>query len=151
MGILARTMLNTSIRKEVIEDYILFIDSRALGMKGASGLVVRAAYKGFKKISPAIMEEAVSGLLDPFMEILDSYYEEYLAAAGPKESFDKWLQPKADGVAQRLLAVTDGVAKNSGHKMLYSLYMPVRKIAEKPVIEAVPGMARVALVHMGAS
>ncbi|MDI6795788.1 MAG: hypothetical protein QMD09_02535 [Desulfatibacillaceae bacterium] len=148
MGILAQTMLDPSIRKDVIADYILFIDSRASGMKGASGLVVRTAYKGFKKISPSIMEEAVSGLLEPFMEILDSFHEEYLAAAGPKESFDRWLHPRADAVAQKLLAVTDGVAKNSGHRMLASLYAPVRKIAEKPVIEAVPGMALVALARM---
>jgi len=143
-------MLEPAIRREVVADYILFINSRTSELKGPSGLVVRAAYSGFKKIHPAIMEEAVEGLLEPFMEILDSFHEAFLES-GAGEGFEQWLQARAEDVALRLLAVTDEVAATSGHKMLAGLYAPVRKMAKKPVAAAVPGMARVALARMEAA
>ncbi len=94
-------------RGAVVEDACRVLDQEVSDKSGLGGLAIKAAYGVIKGIKPGFVREVVDGLLDEFLKSLEPFYQDALAR-GAKPSVV--LQSNASGVADALLAVTDGKA-----------------------------------------
>lgn len=134
-------MLSDEHKNGVIDDYTRFIHETV----AERGFAVRTAYAAFRKMKHGHVEESVELLLPGFMEVLDRYYEDFLADGGDDpEAFSGWIRPRAGEVAADLLDITDTVMADSGKPGIQKLYGMIRGMAHRHVTEAVPGMAEVA-------
>jgi len=150
MGILLDTLLQESKRPVVVKDCVSLVDSEVAAKTGMTGMIVKTGYKAFKAIKPTIVETAVETLLNDFAKVLDKHYDTYLAAYPDKsKSFDQWAAPRDKEMANDLLGVTDDIMNRSSKVAIKKIYSSLRHIAEKNVAEAVPGIGRLVVKHLG--
>ncbi len=149
MGILKDIMLEPAKRPEIIKDCSRLVDSEVAAKRGLVGLMVKGGYKAFKAIKTGIVESAVDHLLDDFTVVLDKHYDKYLADEPSKvTSFDRWSQKRDAMMANDLLSVTDDIMDRSNKKALKKIYHGLRKVAQRNVAEAIPGVGRLVMKHM---
>ncbi len=148
MGVAKDKLLDENTRPSVVEDGVRLVDSEVAAKKGITGVLIKGGYKGFKKLKPGIMNEAVNGLLDKFVDIIDRHYSEYLEEVPDKStSFGTWAQRRDARIADDMLSITDNYMNKSSIKVLTKIYYGMRKIGEKSVIQAIPGMSKLVMKY----
>jgi hypothetical protein len=150
MGVVKDKMLQSDLRPTVIADCVQLIEDEVNSKKGVSGMLIKGGFKAFKKFRPSMVTEAVDHLLDKFAEILDRVYTDY-QKEGPDKSvpFDKWATNRDTWVANEMLSITDDIVGKSNKNMVKKIYGGMRKVAEKNTAQAVPGVARLIIKHVG--
>ena len=146
MGALKDKLLEPAVRPVVITDCAQLVDSEVASKSGISGAIVKTGYKAFKAVKPTIVKDAVEHLLDDFVSVLDRYYDEFKSAGAT--SFESWVKPKDTKLADDLLKITDDIMNRSNKTAIKKIYGGLRKIAEKNVAQAVPGISRLVEKHM---
>ena len=146
MGALKDKLLEPAVRPVVITDCAQLVDSEVASKSGISGAIVKTGYKAFKAVKPTIVKDAVEHLLDDFVGVLDRYYDEFKSAGAT--SFESWAKPKDTKLADDLLKITDDIMNRSNKTAIKKIYGGLRKIAEKNVAQAVPGISRLVEKHM---
>lgn len=135
-------------RSAVIRDAVELIDAEVQRKSGLSGMALKAGYGVVKKLKNGTMiEDAVNHLLDDFTNALSPLYDSYLAQDAVK-TFEGFLPAQGKQGADALLAITDGKASRSDHKIIRSTYEKLRGQAEKHVIDALPGVGRLIDKHL---
>ncbi len=148
MGVAKDILLDESKRPAVVEDGVKLVDSEVAAKKGVSGMLIKGGYKGFKKLKPGIMNEAVNGLLDKFVDIIDRHYSAYLEEVPDKSTpFSSWAQKRDSRIADDMLSITDDYMNRSNIKVLTKIYYGMRKIGEKSVKQAVPGISKLVMKY----
>lgn len=137
-------------RKQVVRDAELLLDAEVDSKGGLSGLAIKGAFKVVKSFRPGIIPDVVDGLLDDFADRLDPFYQAH-ATQGAGRTLVDYLGGRKGEVADALLAITDGRARNTRHTALKSAYEKLRPEGKKHVEAAVPGVARLIEKHARAA
>jgi hypothetical protein len=125
-------------RGAVIDDALRVLDAEVDSKGGLSGIAIKTAYKIVKGISPDFLQKTVDHLLNDFLNALDPLYQE----AVQKGTDPKQLLLQNPGrVADALLAITDGRARNANNPAVKKTYEKLRDGAKKHVEAAVPRLA----------
>jgi len=140
-----RELLTTADKRNaVIRDALAVLDSEVDSKGGFSGIAIKGAYKVVKGVSPSFIREAVDGLLDPFLGVLDPLYQ---------EAAQKGISPKDHLIANKsrtadaLLSITDGKAARAKNQAVKKLYEKLRGMAKEHVEAAVPRLGDLIVKH----
>jgi hypothetical protein len=127
----------------IVKDCCALVDEEVSAKGGLSGLAVKAGYKAVKGIKPGFIAEVVDKLLPEFAAAMDPIWEE----AKTKGDAVGHFTASKSRVAEALLAVTDGKAKNAKSAVVRSTYDTLRGSAKKNVEEAVPRLGKLLDKH----
>jgi hypothetical protein len=142
---LVETLADPAKHDPVIADCCTLIDEEVAAKSGISGLVVKGGYAAVKGIKPGFIREVVEKLLPEFAEKLDPIWAEG-RKSGDAEGH---MVRQKSRVADELLSVTDGKAKNAKSSLVRGTYDKLRGSAKKNVEEAVPRLAKLLGKHAG--
>ncbi|MBF0118779.1 MAG: hypothetical protein HQK79_08080 [Desulfobacterales bacterium] len=144
MGAFRDALLSDVNRQNLIASCVNLIESEVSGKKGASGIMIRAAYKAFKSIKPKIVEKGVLYILDDFTYVLEQQYSLYLYNETSNISgFDEWLIQRSIFIAEDMLKITDNIIEKSNKIVLKKIYGKLRDIASQNVALAMPKIAEI--------
>jgi hypothetical protein len=130
----------------IIADCCTLVDEEVSAKSGLSGFAVKAGYAAVKGIQPGFIKQVVEKLLPEFAAQLDPIWEEGRTETdGPAGH----LTRNRSKVADALLSVTDGKAKNAKSAVVRGTYEKLRGSAKKNVEEAVPRLGRLLQKHVG--
>jgi hypothetical protein len=131
-----RELLGTGDKRPaLIDDSLRVLEAEVDDKSGLSGIAIKTAFKLVKGISPGFLRQVVDHLLDDFLNALDPLYQEAVAKnVSPRAH----LQSNPGRVADALLAITDGRARNSRNQLVKGTYEKLRGQAKKHVEAAVP-------------
>lgn len=146
MSSLADLLKSPAKRKAVIDDCTRLVDDEVSAKSGLSGLAIKGGYAVVKAIKPGIVRDAVDHLIDEFVEKLAPYWTDFQGSGGGK-TFGAFLDPKKTEVANALLEVTDGKARNAKNGTIKKAYDKLRPTGVKNVEQAVPGIAEIIQKH----
>ena len=138
---LTTTLLDPARQPAVVADFASVVEAEVGDKSGLSGTVIKGAYAGVKKISPNLVESALTKLLPQFVAALEPFWAEF-AAAGTGD-FGQFLGARGDAVGDALLAVTDARAESTSQPTLRKLYQGVRGKAKENVVASLPRVGAV--------
>lgn len=141
---LSTYLTDPSARPSVVADACALVDDEVLRASGISGMAVRSAYRVLMGIRPGILPAAVDGLLDPFADQLDPFYQQHVTSGRP---LGEILAEQRTSMADALLSITDERAERTSQATLRRSYRRVRGSARGYVEEAAPGIARLIDAH----
>jgi len=147
MATLAEVLLAPSNRAAVIRDCVRVLESEVDRKSGLSGLAIKAGFKALKAVKPGMVEHAMDGLLDEFVQKLEPVHSEYLAT-NKSLPLEKFLANNSARIANVLLGITDQRAQRSEHGMVRSTYEKLRPMAGRQIEEAMPAVAGLLKKHM---
>lgn len=131
-------------RPIVVADACALVDDEVSRASGISGMAVRSAYRVLMGIRPGILPAAVDGLLDPFADQLDPFYQQAVTSGRPLAEI---LAEQRTSMADALLSITDDRAERTSQATLRRAYRRVRGSARGYVEEAAPGIAGLIVAH----
>ena len=131
-------------RSAVIADACQVLDAEVADKSGLSGIAIKGAYKIVQGVRPGFVRDAVSNLLDDFLDAVDPVYQE---AAAKKLPAGAYLQQNSTRVAQAMLAVTDARAARIDSQAVKKTYEKLRPMAQKQVESAAPRLASLLEKH----
>ena len=133
-------------RTTVIDGCVSLVDGEVSAKKGVSGFAIKGAYKTVKAIKPGFVRGTVDSLLDPWLERLQPFHDEWRDSGSG--TFTAFLSARADDVAEAMLSVTDEAAQNTKHKTAGKLYGKLRGSAKTNVSGAVPQLGALSEPHL---
>lgn len=131
-------------RPLVVADACALIDRQVAGLSGVSGLAIRSAYRVVSGVRPGMVATAVDGLLAPFADQLDPYYQEHVSTGIPLADI---LVDRRTSMADALLSITDDRARRTSNRTVQRAYKGVRGTARQHVEAAAPGIADLITAH----
>lgn len=142
-------ILNAEGKKQsVVDDCVALIDAEVGDKGGISGLALKAGYGAVKGIKPGFVRNVVNDLLPEFAQALDPFYQE---AVEKKKKPSEHFVANSSRVADALLSITDGKAKNAKSGVVRSTYDKLRSTAKKNVEQALPRLGKLVEKHAPAS
>lgn len=145
---LSTYLTDPSARPNVVADACALVDDEVSRASGIPGMAVRSAYRVLMGIRPGILPTAVDGLLDPFADQLDPFYQQHVASGRPLAEI---LTEQRASMADALLSITDDRAERTSQATLRRAYRRVRGSARGYVEGAAPGIAVLIDAHTPAS
>jgi hypothetical protein len=133
-----------NVRPVVVADACTLIDDEVRRTSGISGMAIRSAYRVLTGIRPGMVPSAVDGLLDPFADQLDPFYQQHVATGQPLVDI---LTAQRTSMAEALLAITDDRSERTSQVTLRRAYQRVRGSARGYVEAAAPGIATLIDAH----
>ncbi|MGB8021996.1 MAG: hypothetical protein WCF04_12265 [Candidatus Nanopelagicales bacterium] len=131
-------------REGVVRDACELIDAEVSRGSGLSGLAVKSAYRLVRSIRPGMIAAAVDGLLQPFADQLDPFFQEHRTTGKP---LDQVLVAERTSMADALLSITDDRVERSSHAAARRAYQQLRSTARLHVEAAAPGIAELITSH----
>jgi hypothetical protein len=131
-------------RPAVVADACTLLDREVARTSGLSGMAIRSAYRILTGIRPGMVPSAVDGLLDPFADQLDPFYQQRVATGEPLSDI---LTAQRTSMAEALLSITDDRAERTSQVTLRRAYQRVRGSARGYVEAAAPGIAALIDAH----
>ena len=113
--------------------------------KGIRGLAIKTAFNTVKAIKPGIITEVCEGLVDKFVDQLESIYSEFLVTQS--SDIATYIGGRSEHVADALLLITDRQAEKSRNRVLVKAYGALRPQGKKLVIAAVPRVGAMLQKH----
>jgi hypothetical protein len=144
---LRETLLAPDKRSRVVQDTVRLVEQEVSAKGGLSGVAIKAGYKAVSNLKPTLIQEAVDGLIDLFVEHLEPFFADWRDNPAGK-TFGQALSSRAGEVANALLAVTDQRADHAQHATLKKVYQKLRPYGEKNVVAAVPGLGSMMDKHI---
>ena len=141
---LVDVLTDASKKPQIIKDCCTLIDEEVKDKGGISGLAIKAGYGAVKGIKPGFVEGAVEDLLPEFAKALDPLYADAKAQNKP---IGDYFSSNADRVADALLSITDGKAKNAKSGVVKGTYEKLRPTAKKRVEQAIPRLGKLIEKH----
>lgn len=133
-----------SARPAVIADACALIDDEVDRASGLSAMAIRSAYRVLTGVRPGTVPRAVDGLLDPFADRLDPFYQEHVTTGRPLAEV---LVRQRTSMADALLSITDDRAARTSQVTVRRAYQRVRGSARRYVEAAAPGIAELIAAH----
>ena len=144
MTSLSDTLTAPGKKDAVVDDCLALIDAEVADKGGISGLALKAGYSAVKGIKPGFIRNVVTDLLPEFADALDPFYKEALEQK--KKPSEHFVQ-NGPRVADALLSITDGKAKNAKSGVVRSTYDKLRGTAKKNVEAAIPRLGKLVEKH----
>ena len=136
------------VRPEVVADACTLLEDEVRRTSGISGMAIRSAYRVLTGIRPGMVPSAVDGLLDPFADQLDPFYQQHVTTGVPLADI---LTSQRTSMAEALLSITDDRAERTSQVTLRRAYQRVRRSARGYVEAAAPGIAGLIDAHTPAA
>jgi hypothetical protein len=130
-------------KARIVSDCATMIDEEVASKSGFTSVPLKVGYKAVKGIKPGFIKHVLEQLLPEFAVKVDPLWAEGVTAGDPV----KFFQDKRARVADALLSVTDGKAKNAKSGLVRSTYDSLRGTAKKHVEEAVPRLSKILEKH----
>lgn len=146
MPTLTESLTDPSKKTTVVDDCCKLIDEEVADKSGISGLAIKAGYGAVKGIKPGFVRHVVEDLLPEFAKALEPIHAEGAAQGKPASSH---FVANAGRVADALLGITDGKAKNAKSGVVKGTYEKLRPTAKKHVEQAVPRLGKLIEKHAG--
>ena len=134
---IAEQLLKSPNREALVADATIILDAEVAGKSGLSGKFVKVAFRGVKSVRPGFVPHAIDDLLNDFVRQIEPFYEEW-KSSGDSRSCRDYFVARAVDVAEALLAITDGRAKNSQNRGLVKAYSKLRPKGREHVVAAMP-------------
>ena len=144
MAHLSEHLTAPGARPAVVADACALVDREVGRTSGVSGLAIRSAYRVLTGVRPGMVAHTVDGLLAPFADQLDPFYQEHLATGEPLSDL---LVAQRTSMADALLSITDDRADRTTNRTLRRAYQRVRGSARQHVEAAAPGIAGLIAAH----
>lgn len=144
MSSLTDILLVPGTRPRVVDDCVRLVDDEVASKGGLSGLAIKGAYAVVKAVKPGFISEAIDHMLDDFVRRLDPFYME---AQQKNEPIGPFLNSRAPGVADALLAISDERAAGARNPTVKKAYDKLRPSAKKQVEAAIPRVGRLIEKH----
>lgn len=138
MATLTELLLSDAARPGVEADCAHLIESEVAAKKGVSGFAIKAGFKTVKAFKRNIVPDAVHHLIPDFVEKMEPFYAEHLAAGGG--DIKAFVEAHAQRIAEALLSITDSRAETSKHTTLVKAYKKLRPKGLESVVAAMPGI-----------
>jgi hypothetical protein len=135
MGKLRDIVSDEGKRQQVVAEAIQLVDAEVSDKGGLSGIAIKGAYAMVKGVAPGIMNKLMNGLLDPFLDALEPFYDEAKQKSIPVKTH---FVARQSDVANALLGITDQRAQQAGQGTLKKGYEKLRPTAQKHTEQAVP-------------
>ncbi len=142
---LTTSLLDPERSPAVVADFASVVDAEVKDKGGLSGAAIKAAYATVKKVSPSVVDSALTKLLPDFATALDPFWTDF-TAQGPGD-FGRFLAARGDTVGDALLAVTDRRAESTSQSALRKAYQSIRGKAKENVVGALPRVGAVVQKH----
>jgi hypothetical protein len=146
MASLKEALENEAKKPAIVDDCCKLIDEEVADKGGLSGLAIKAGYGAVKGVKPGFVRKVVEDLLPEFATVLDPIHAEAVKAGKPVSSY---FESNAGRVADALLGITDGKAKNAKSGVVKGTYEKLRPTAKKHVEQATPRLGRLIEKHAG--
>lgn len=131
---LEQALADPRLREAVIADGERMIEEEVASKSGLSGVALRTGFAAFRKLDPSIVRTALRRLLPLFVPVIDPHWVHARHSGSP----ERYFRTHAPAIADELLAVTDGLADRSSHRVLVRIYRSLRGTARDHVIAGVP-------------
>ena len=141
---LTEALTSESKKSLVVDDCCKLIDEEVADKGGISGLAIKAGYGAVKGIKPGFVRQVVSDLLPEFAKALEPFHDEAVAQGKPVPAH---FEANSARVADALLGITDGKAKNAKSGVVKGTYERLRPTAKKHVEQALPRLGRLVEKH----
>ena len=131
-----------NVSQSVLTDGLRVLDEEIAKRSGLGGMAIKGAYKVIKNVQGGrTLEKAVKVLMPEFIDKLDPYFTRY-QKEGKGKTWEAYLRPHYDALADELLAVTDRRIKGTDNRAVRGTYDKLRPKAKKEVIASLPALAR---------
>ena len=144
MGSLVEAVQNVTKRPLIITDCTQMIDQEVKDKSGLTGTAVKGGFKAIKGFRPDIVPMALEDLIDEFAVQVEPFWLECQNNGEEAQQF--FVRRKVD-IANALLSITDGKAKNSKHKVLVKAYNALRGKAVEHIGAAMPRFSAIVKKH----
>jgi hypothetical protein len=144
MPSLTEALSNEAKKPAIVDDCVKLIDEEVADKGGLSGLAIKAGYGAVKGIKPGFVRNVVNDLLPEFATVLDPIHAEAVKAGKPVATH---FADNAGRVADALLQITDGKAKNAKSGVVKGTYEKLRPTAKKHVEQAAPRLGKLIEKH----
>lgn len=133
----AEKMLTPPVRQQVIAEATKVLNAEVADKRGLTGVAVKGAFKMVRGVKPGFVPQAIDDLLDDFVPKLLPFWETWKAEPGGKTCQQHFVA-NAGAVADSLLSITDGRAKNSTNRVLVKAYSKLRPMGRDHVMASMP-------------
>jgi len=135
MGSLVEVLKDQSVRPLIIADCEKMLDAEVADKKGLTGIAVKGAFKTLKAIKPGMIKHTLDDLIDELAEKVDPFWQDcQKQGANPRTFFTA----NSTSIANALLGITDGRAKQSKFKNIVRAYNTLRPKAVQYIGDAMP-------------
>ena len=146
---LKQILLAPERRTTVVSDLQTLLDQEVASKTGMSGLAIKGSFAVVKKVRAGFIPHAINQMLPEFAQRLQPYYGRYNPATDG--SLASYLTANESAVADVLLAVADGRARQSRHETVKRAYQKLRPQAKKHVEHALPPLGALIEQHANAA
>jgi len=131
-----------NVSQAVLIDGMRVLDEEIARRSGIGGMAIKGAYKVIKNIQGGrTLEKAVKVLMPEFIDKLDPYFARF-QEEGTGKTWEEYLRPHYDSLADQLLAVTDQKIQATDNRAVRGTYDKLRPKARKEVIASLPALSR---------
>lgn len=135
-------MSDPSVSESVVRDGLRILDEEIAKRSGIGGMAIKAAFKVVKNVQGgSLLEKAVRVLIPEFIDRLDPYYARF-QEEGQGKTWEEYLRPNHDTVADELLNVTDRKIQGADNRAVRGAYEKLRPKAKKEVVASLPALTR---------
>ena len=130
------------VSQSVLTDGLRVLDEEVAKRSGIGGMAIKGAYKVIKNVQGGrTLEKAVKILMPEFIDKLDPYFVRF-QKEGKGKTWEEYLRPHYDTLADELLAITDRKIQGTDNRAVRGTYDKFRPKARKEVIASLPALAR---------
>lgn len=131
-----------NVSQAVLTDGMRVLDEEIARRSGIGGMAIKGAYKVIKNIQGGrTLEKAVKVLMPEFIDKLDPHFARF-QEEGTGKTWEEYLRPHYDSLADQLLAVTDQKIQAADNRAVRGTYDKLRPKAKKEVIASLPALTR---------
>ncbi len=131
-----------NVSQSVLTDGLRVLDEEIAKRSGIGGMAIKGAYKVIKNIQGGrTLEKAVKVLMPEFIDKLDPYFVRF-QEEGKGKTWEEYLRPHYDALADELLAVTDRKIQGTDNRAVRKTYDKLRPKARKEVTASLPALTR---------
>jgi hypothetical protein len=135
MGSLVTVLKDPIIRPKVIADCEQMLDAEVADKKGLSGMAVKGAFKTLKAMKPGMIRHTLDDLIDELAVKVDPFWQDCQSQGANPRAF---FTTNSTAIANALLEITDGRAKQSKFKNIVRAYNTLRPKAVQYIGDAMP-------------
>ncbi len=130
------------VSQSVLTDGLRVLDGEIARRSGIGGMAIKGAYKVIKNVQGGrTLETAVKSLMPEVIDKLDPYVARF-QEEGKGKTWEEYLRPHYDTLADDLLAVTDRKIQGTDNRAIRGTYNKLRPKARKEVIASLPALTR---------
>ena len=142
MKSLKEIIKDPNVSQSILTDGLRVLDEEIAKRSGIGGMAIKGAYKVIKSVQGGrTLEKAVRILMPEFIDKLDPYFVRF-QEEGRGKTWEAYLRPHYDSLADDLLAVTDRKIKETDNRAIRKTYDKLRPKARKEVTASLPALAR---------